>query len=67
MSLILDRMSSFVEQDLTHIGQYTVSKVNLGETLWDGKIISVEEVRDIINNTDYAMVDSLPKLKEGED
>lgn len=67
MSLILDRMSSFVKQDLTHIGQYTVSRVKLSEVLWDGKIMSVEEVRDIINNTDYVMVDSLPKLREGKD
>ena len=34
MSLILDRMSSFVKQDLTHIGQYTVSRVKLSEILY---------------------------------
>ena len=60
----LDRMISFAEVDITHIGKYTVTKVKPDEISWDGEIMTAEEIRDILNNTDYAMVDNLP---EGRD
>lgn len=57
----LDRAISFAEVDITHIGKYTVTKVNPNEISWDGEIMSAEEVRDILNYV------ALLRIKERRD